>query len=158
RAELDLRMIENSASIVLHGVASREHQLAVERICELTEQLGEKALLLLGLLSIALLHYVRGEPMRTLEIGRRCVDLAEDTQGAEALASAHLFAAYGAHGCGRLSEAVSHYRHGALHAEGITQQALTLPVISSITGETQVCPVLQLLGRGTEALEHAEKG
>ena len=158
RAELNLRMIENSASVVLHGFASREHQLAVERICELTEQLGENVLLMGGLINLANLHFARGEPMRTLELGRRCVDLAADTQGAELLATAHFMAAYGAHGCGRLGEAVSHYRDGALHAEQVTQQAFSLATIPSIGGTTQVCSVLQLLGRGTEALELAEKG
>jgi predicted ATPase len=158
RAELDLRMIENSACVVLHGFASREHQLAVERICELTEQLGEDALLLGGLANLANLYFARGEPMRTLELGRRCVDLAANTQDAEVLASAHLMAGYGAHGCGHLSEAVSYFRDGAFHAERVDQQPLTLPVIPSSTGPTQVCSVLQLLGRGTEALELAEKG
>ena len=86
RAELNLRMIENSASVVLHGFASREHQLAIERICELTEQLGENALLLGGLTNLANLYFARGEPMRTLELGRRCVDLAANTQDAEVLA------------------------------------------------------------------------
>jgi class 3 adenylate cyclase len=68
RAELDLRMIENSAAVVLHGFASREHQMAVERICELTEQLGENALLLGGLVNLANLYFARGEPMRALEM------------------------------------------------------------------------------------------
>jgi predicted ATPase len=85
------------------------------------------------------------------------VDLAADTQEAELLASAHLVAANGAHGCGRLSETVSYYRDCALHAEQVTQQA-TLPFIPSSTGATQLCSVLQLLGRGTEVLELAEKG
>jgi tetratricopeptide (TPR) repeat protein len=158
RAELDLRMIENSASVVLQGFASREHQLAVERICELTEQLGETALLLGGLANLANLYFARGEPDRTLELGRRCVDMAADTQDAEAMASAHLTVAYGAYGCGYLNEAVSYYRSGALHAEQFTQQPVTLPVIPLSAGATQICSALQLLGRGTEALDLAEKG
>jgi tetratricopeptide (TPR) repeat protein len=158
RAELDLRAIENSASVVLHGFASREHQLAVERICELAEQLGEKAVLLRGLLNLANLYYARGEQMRSLELARRCIGMAADPQRTELLAAAYLIAAYSAAGCGRLSEAVSYYRDSALHAEQVTQQAFTVPFIPWSTGAAHICSVVQLLGRGSEALELAKKG
>jgi tetratricopeptide (TPR) repeat protein len=158
RAELDLRTIENNASVVLHGFASREHQLAVERICEVAEQLGEKAVLLGGLLNLANLYYARGEPVRTLELARRCIGMAADAQGAELLAAAYLIGAYGAPACGRLREGVSYYRDGALHAEQATQQAFIVPFIPSSVGAAHISPVVQLLGRGSEALALAEKG
>jgi tetratricopeptide (TPR) repeat protein len=155
RSELDLRAIENSASVALHGFASREHQLAVERVCELAEQLGEKAVQLRGLLNLANLYYARGEPMRSLELARRCIGMGADT---ELLAAAHLIAAYGAAGCGHISEAVSYFRDGALHGEQATQQAFTVPFIPWSTGAAHISSVVQLLGRGSEALELAKKG
>jgi tetratricopeptide (TPR) repeat protein len=158
RAELNLRTIENLASVALHGFASREHQLAVERICALAEQLGEKAVLLRGLLNLAHLYYARGEQMRALELARRCIGMAAETQGTELLAAAHLIAAYSAAGCGQLSEAVSYYRDSALHAERATQQAFTVPYIPWSTGAAHISSVVQLLGRGSEALELAKKG
>jgi predicted ATPase len=45
-----------------------------------------------------------------------------------------------------------------LHAEQATQQAFTVPFIPSSTGAAHISSVVQLLGRGSEALELAKKG
>ena len=79
-------------------------------------------------------------------------------KGTEMLAAAHLIAAYGAAGCGQLSEAVSYYRESALYAEQSTEQAFTIPYIPWSTGAAHRSSVVQLLGPGSEALEFAKKG
>jgi predicted ATPase len=108
RAELALRTIENAAVAVLYGFASEEHHRVIERICELAEQLGEKATHFRGLVNLATVYFTRGEPLRTLELGRRCFELAKGIGEPQVVAAIDLMLAYGAHGCGRLAEANAH--------------------------------------------------
>src|SRR6202011_3441347 len=77
RVELALRTTQHAVATVLHGLASHERQRVIERMCELSEKLGETEVQLRGLVNLAGTYFPRGEPLRTREIGERCLELAE---------------------------------------------------------------------------------
>jgi hypothetical protein len=80
RAELELRSVELVVNFALHGPASPEVERTSGLICDLGEKIGEADQLLRGLLPLAVVYFTRGEPVRGLELGRRCLELAEATQ------------------------------------------------------------------------------
>ena len=67
RPELALRSIESTVAFVLYGSSSREREGAIKRICELSEQLGERDQLLRGLILLSHLYFTQGEPAHGLE-------------------------------------------------------------------------------------------
>jgi len=80
RAELALRSIESTVGFVLYGPSSHERERAIRRMCELGEKIGEADQLLRGLIALSGLCFTHGESARGLEVGRRCLELAEATQ------------------------------------------------------------------------------
>src|SRR6266852_6820926 len=72
RAELALRSIESTVAFVLYGASSLERERAIRRMCELGERIGEVDQLLRGLIALCNLYFVSGEPVRGLELARRC--------------------------------------------------------------------------------------
>ena len=158
RTELALRTTENVVTAVLYGLASEERQRAIERICELAEQLGERATQLRGLINLAALYFPRGEPLRALELARQCLELAEGIEEPEMLAATHLVAGFAAHGCGRLAEATTHYRAAMGHAEHANQGNSVLPMEPWSVAAVQAGFALQLLGHSVEAVKLVEAG
>jgi class 3 adenylate cyclase/tetratricopeptide (TPR) repeat protein len=158
RAELALRSTQHAVVTVIHGIASHERQRVIERMCELGERLGETAVQLHGLVYLAYTYFPRGEALQTLEIGERCLKLAEGEEDSGMLSSAHLAAAFGAHACGHLDDAVSHYQEAILQAKQAGGQGFVGPLDPWTASATQLACVLQLLGRSTEAIPLAQEG
>ena len=158
RVELKLRRTQVTVAAVVHGIASNERLRAIERACELSQQLGETVMQLHGLINLAQLYYPRGEPMRTLELGQRCLKLAEGTDDFEATAYAHMTTAFAKHAFGRFSEAVVHYQDAILHAKRASRRGLIMPVEPWSCSATQMSCVVHLLGRIDEALSLAQEG
>jgi predicted ATPase len=158
RAELTLRGIESVLAFVRYGGASAERESAVKRMCELGDRLGETDQLLRGLITLCNLYFVRGEPVRGLELARRCIELGGATQDAGLLADAHLVAGILAYSCGNLREAVSNLDDAALHS-GRTNRSSSLwgfnfgSLIACMRARN-----FQLLGRADEAIKPAEEG
>jgi hypothetical protein len=142
----------------VHGLASHERQRASERTCELSERLGENEVQLRGLVNLAQTYFPRGEPLRTLEIGERCLELARREGNPGLLSSAHLTAAFGAHACGHLDDAVSHYQESILHAKRANGRGFIGSLDPWTVSSTQLACVLQLLGRSAEAVPLAQGG
>jgi hypothetical protein len=127
-------------------------------MCTLAEQLEESGLLLRGLLSLASFYFTRGEPLRALATGRRCLELAEHASDGAALAYAAYWVACGAHASGQLGEAASRYAESMLHAELANQRDLILPIMVWSASAIQCSNVLASMGRVTEAAKLAEDG
>jgi tetratricopeptide (TPR) repeat protein len=89
RVELALHITEGSVATVLHGIGSQERERAFERVCEISERLGDTTSLLRGSIFLSFLYIARGEPLRAREICRRHLDLAEQSGAVEILAPAH---------------------------------------------------------------------
>jgi len=77
RVELALRSHQSVLAGVLYAGSSLERELAIKRVCELSEIIGEADQLLSGLVSLCSLYFLRGESVRGLELGRRCLGLAD---------------------------------------------------------------------------------
>ena len=106
RAELDLRLMEAMAVTVLHGIASKERVSCSERICQLSEPLGDTLALFRGLLNLGYVHVHRFEARRAVEVGRRCLKLTEHSLGKEMLPAAYALLTTAYYRAGNLHEAV----------------------------------------------------
>jgi len=78
RAELRVRLLEGMAVSVLYGMASTERLRAFKRVCELSEQLGDRSAEIQGRLNVAGVYLSKGGDIPlALEIVRSCVELAQ---------------------------------------------------------------------------------
>jgi class 3 adenylate cyclase/tetratricopeptide (TPR) repeat protein len=109
RAELGVRLLEARIGIVLYRGASEERLQPYERVCELSERLGNTSALLRGLFGVGFWYTNRGEVVRGLEIARRCLELAERNQDREILTAVRYLFALGAYNSGDLLQASSQY-------------------------------------------------
>ena len=109
RAELGVRLLEGRIVIVLYGAASSQRLQTFERVCELSERLGDTSALIRGLFGVAFVYTNRQEVGRGLEISRRCLELAERTQSNEMLPSVQYLLAQGAYNSGDLLLASSQF-------------------------------------------------
>ena len=89
QVELALHITEGSVATVLHGIGSQERERAFERVCEISERLGDTTSLLRGSIFLSFLYIARGEPVRSREICSRHLELAEQSGVLEILAPAH---------------------------------------------------------------------
>jgi tetratricopeptide (TPR) repeat protein len=92
RAELGVRLMEGMTVTALYGLASTERLQTFERVCQLSERVGDAPALLRGLLTVGFTHFNRFEARRALEIARQCVRLAEEDLN-EMLPAAHILLA-----------------------------------------------------------------
>jgi tetratricopeptide (TPR) repeat protein len=159
RIELALRTTQQTVLAVQHGFASDERLRAIERICELSEKLGEAEEYLRGLVSLGQTYFPRGAALRTVEIGERCLELTEGAEDSDVLASVHAIAGFGAHACGRLDDAASQYQVALFHTRRANRRGFGFgPIDPWTSAATQLACVLLLLGRGAEAVPLLEEG
>src|SRR5215813_12407781 len=109
RAELRVRLLQARIGMVLYRGASAERLQPYERVCELSERLGNTSALLRGLFGVAFWYTSRGEVVRGLEIAQRCLQLAERNQDQEMLTAVRYVFALGAYNSGDLLLASSQY-------------------------------------------------
>src|SRR5262249_41613758 len=94
RAELRVRLMEGMAVSLLHGLASTERLNTFQRVCELSERLGDKSAEVQGRINVAGLYLSRGEASRSLEIMQRCVELARRSPSGALIPIVHLQLAF----------------------------------------------------------------
>jgi class 3 adenylate cyclase/tetratricopeptide (TPR) repeat protein len=155
RAELGVRLLEGMIAPVVYGLASLERLRAFERVCELSERLGDASALLRGLLNVAFACSNRGQALRAQEIAKRCVELAEQNQNAEMLPAVHFLLALCSYRSGDLLQASSLLsdltkRLVSAH-QGIAAGILSVNLWVVSLGVFAV--VQQALGRPDEALK-----
>jgi len=158
RAELALRSIESTVTFVLYGASSLERERAIRRMCELGERIGEVDQLLRGLIALCNLYFVRGEPVRGLELAKRCFELAESTHDTALLAEAHYGAGLLAWSCGKLREAVANFEDAMRYSDRTNRTFLLFGILYRSVIACDSALALQLLGRVGEAVKAAEEG
>ncbi len=151
RIELALHTTEGSVATVLHGIGSRERERAFERVCEISERLGDTTLLLRGSIYLSFLYLARGEPLRAREICGRHLGLAEQSGAMEILAPAHMVIELGTLFCGDLKEAVRLSREWMVRFAAVPQGASPLYMSAVVPGHS--CLPVHLLGGISEALK-----
>jgi predicted ATPase len=109
RTELAIRVIERTLAFVLYGSSSNQRELAIRRMCELGDQLGESKELAAGRSHLSVLYFTRGEALCGIEVGRQALELAEETKDAGLIVNARFVCGQLAFSCGRLQEALVHY-------------------------------------------------
>jgi class 3 adenylate cyclase len=157
RAELGLRLMETMTVTALYGMASAERVQISERVCQLSESLGEVSTLFRGLLILGFAHSHRFEARRALEIARRCVKLAEQDLN-EMLPAANALLGQALHRSGDLLGASSAVRLAMKDLVSPRQPAARLT--SSNTWAVQPMTLVyveQALGRPDEARKFAEE-
>jgi tetratricopeptide (TPR) repeat protein len=158
RAELALRATEDTVAAVLYGFSSQQREQATQRLCALAEHLGERSLLIRGLISLSSFYFTHGEPLRAYETAQRCLGLAERSSDSAAVTYATFEAACGAHTAGMLGEAASLYAATMLLTQGANHHALLLPFSLWSSSSVQRSNAMALLGRVAEAVQLAEDG
>jgi predicted ATPase/class 3 adenylate cyclase len=157
RAELGVHLMEGTTVTALYGMASTERLQTFERVCQLSESLGDVSALFRGLLNSGFAHAHRFEALRALEIARRCLKLAEQ-ELKEMIPAANALLGQAFHRSGDLLQAASVGRDAmkgftsARHpAAGLTSANLWM--VSPVT----LVSVAQALGRLDEARKFEEE-
>jgi tetratricopeptide (TPR) repeat protein len=160
RAEFGLRLLEGRVVPVLYGMASGKRLETAERVCQLSQQVGDDSALLLGLFNMVTAYANRGELQHARKFASRCLQIAESDQNRELLppAYARLLIARCAYGEGDLLQASSLYDE--LIASLAPQQRLA-PGFTVVNwwafGVGQLACVRLALGRPDEALKLSEE-
>src|SRR5262249_13403244 len=117
RAELGVRLMEAMIVTALYGQSSLERIHTSERICQLSEPLGDVSALFRGLLNLGFTYAHRFEENRALEIAHRCVKLVEQEPYRDMLPAAYALLAQANYRAGNLSQAAE---AGAATMKGFT--------------------------------------
>jgi tetratricopeptide (TPR) repeat protein len=157
RAELALRGVEWLLTLVRFAPSSPERERIALRMCELGEKIGESDELLRGLQVLAALYFNRGEPLRGLTPGKRCLRVAEATQDPRLLAGVHHTVGVLSLSCGNLREAVSHFEEAGRHIEQTNPEFLMGAFLGRSANLSTLARAMQLLGRVGEANELSEE-
>jgi class 3 adenylate cyclase/tetratricopeptide (TPR) repeat protein len=158
RTELALRTVESMLAFVSFGASSHQRELAIRRMCELGERLGEREELVGGQIQLSNLYFTRGEALRGIEVAGRALELMEGTKDADLLANAQLSCGQLACSCGRLRESVE-YLDQALGNSGRARE--TTSFYGFLYGSAIKCHlsvVKHLLGGVVEAARLAADG
>jgi tetratricopeptide (TPR) repeat protein len=158
RAELGLRLLEGRVVPVLYGVASGKRLETSERMCQLSEQVGDNSALLRGLFNMGIAYANRGEPHRAREFASRCLRLAEKDQNRELLplTYARMLVARCAYGAGDLLQSSSLYGELMTGAQQRHPTGFT-PVEPWAFAPGQFACIQVALGRPDEALKFSEE-
>jgi hypothetical protein len=97
--------------LLLYGIASTERLRVFERVCEVSEQLRDDSSLLIGLVNVGLVRIALGEARHTMEIARRCLELAERNVNNKVPIAVHYLLGAAATMSGDLPRASSVYRN-----------------------------------------------
>ena len=159
RAELGIRQLQASTLPNLQGLASAERLENTQRVCELSEQLGDDSALLRGLYNLGSVYLIRGQTLSAREVADRGLALAEQNQDLEMLPPAQLLVARCAYFAGNLFEAASRYKD-LIKGLVSTPRRITTGIITEpwILAPLQLALVEQLLGRPDEALRLCDEG
>ncbi|MBV8134803.1 MAG: hypothetical protein JO121_04045, partial [Deltaproteobacteria bacterium] len=107
RAELGVRLMEGRTATVLHGISSEQRLQALQRVCELSEQLGDDSRLLVGLANVGGVYAARSETRHAQEVLNRYLGRAEPHLDREMLAYVRHLVGWCAYGSGELLKASS---------------------------------------------------
>jgi tetratricopeptide (TPR) repeat protein len=99
RAELGVRLMQGMSVAALYGIGSEQRRQVFQRVCDLSEQLGDVSALIPGLLNVAGAHLSGGDISSSVEMSKQCVELARQSSNPKALPAALLQLA----ACTRLS-------------------------------------------------------
>jgi class 3 adenylate cyclase/tetratricopeptide (TPR) repeat protein len=158
RTELAIRNIEAMLAFVLYGASSNQRELAIRRMCELGDQLGESKQLVAGRIHLSVLYFTRGEALRGIAVGRRALELAEDTKDVGLIVNARFACGQLAYSCGRLQEALVHFEKAIANCAraGTSTSFLGLLYASGLTCHLSL--TVYLLGRVGDAAKFAAEG
>ncbi|MBV8361609.1 MAG: hypothetical protein JO189_27295, partial [Deltaproteobacteria bacterium] len=153
RAELGVRLMEGRTATVLHGVSSEERLRALQRVCELSEQLGDDSRLLSGLANVGGVYAARAEPRRAQEVLNRCLGPAERDLDPEILLYVRNMMGWCAYGSGELLRASAQFAMVSARRRGapgvVTDQWVIAPAIFGL--------IRVALGRPDEAVKFSEE-
>jgi len=124
RAELGVRLTEMICA-PLYGFSSKKRLQTSQRVCELSERLCDASTLLRGLVNVGFTYLGRGEALRSQEVAKRCLDLAEQNLDGEIPQAVHILLALSAELSGDLLEASSQFNHSMKSLGSTPQRGLT---------------------------------
>jgi predicted ATPase len=158
RAELGVRLAEMACAPV-YGFSSEKRLQTSQRVCELSERLCDASALLRGLVNVGLTYLGRGEALRSQEIARRCLEIAEENLGGEMLVAVQNLLAISAQRSGDLLEASSRFSHSMKSLGSTPQRGSTEFIAPNLWVVTPMlfAEVKLALGRPNQALELSDE-
>ena len=158
RAELGVRLMEGRTVTILHGVSSEERLQALQRVCELSEQLGDDSRLLSGLANVGGVYAARAEVRRAQEVLNRCLGPAERDLDRGILPYVRGMVGWCAYGSGELLKASSQFAD--LMADLVSARRRGAPGV--VTDQWVIAPAILgliqvALGRPAEAVKFSEE-
>jgi tetratricopeptide (TPR) repeat protein len=158
RAELGVRLTEMICAPV-YGFTSEKRLQASQRVCELSQRLCDASALLRGLVNVGFGHLGRFEALRSQEIAKRCLELAEENPNGEMPTVVQNFVALSAYLSGDLLEASSRFSHsmkslGSTPQRGATEFVATNPWVVT---PAMFALVKLALGRPDRALKSSDE-
>ncbi len=158
RAELGLRSIESTLAFVRYGASSKQRELAINRLCEIGERIGEPDQVVRGLVTLVNLRFTQGEASSGLELARRSLELAKSTEDDALLTDAEWEFGIVAESCGNFSEAVPALENARDRATRFERAFSMSGLMSSSASRVHLAPSLMLLGRVGDAAKIAAEG
>jgi class 3 adenylate cyclase len=158
--ELRVRLLEGMAVSALYGMASTERLRAFKRVCELSEQLGDRSAEIQGRLNVAGVYLSKGVDIPlALETVRSCVDLAQRSPDCGLRPLVHLQLANFLHNAGDSVQASSLLDELMTHFEPGCQETGKghLPINPWVLTPIVFFLVQQTLGRSDQALKLNEQ-
>ena len=158
RAELALRDSESVVAFVRYGPASPERQRSMRRMYELGEKLGERELVLRGLIGLCQIHYSRSESVQALDLVKQCFQLAQTVQDAASLADLGYLAGLLAFFLGNFRGAVSYLEDAAVQSSRANRRTSNMGLLYASSIRCVQAANLHLLGRVGDAARLIEEG
>jgi tetratricopeptide (TPR) repeat protein len=158
RAELGVRLVEGMSVSPLHGFASTERLNTFQRVCELSERLGDISAEVQGRMNVAAAYLGRAEVSRALDIIQRCVELAQRSPNGELIPIVHLQLAILLHNSGDAVQASSLVSNLMTHFEPARQEVGSdyIAINGWVLSPIVFSRVQHMLGRPDEALKLSE--
>jgi tetratricopeptide (TPR) repeat protein len=158
RAELGVRLMQGLAASPLYGMSSTERLNIFQRLCELSEQIGDISAEVQGRMNVAGVYFSRADVSRSVDIVQRCVELAQRSPGGELIPIVHLQLAFLLFNTGdqvRASSLLSKLLT-CFEPAGKEVGSDYLPINGWVLTPAILCPVRHTLGRPDEALKLSE--
>jgi tetratricopeptide (TPR) repeat protein len=158
RAELALRDCESMVAFVRYGPASPERQRSMRRMYDLGETLGERQLVLRGLIGLCGVHFSRSESVQALDLVKRCFELVPTVQEAASLADLGYLAGLLAFFLGNFRGAVSYLEDAAFQSRSANRRVSNMGLLYASSIQCIRAANLHVLGRVGDAARLIEEG
>ena len=156
RQELELQITLGRSLLVTAGPGSREREKALARALDLCERLGDNRMMEV-MLSLAIVHWSRREPLQSLQLSEKVLALAEHRQDADGCAAAHAAIAHQLLSLGEFERSLEHFEVASELARGGPSGKFGQFMVTAQSAPVALGLPLLFLGFPTTALKKSKE-